>query len=288
MKHETPAPDDYTHRLHAGNVGDVWKHVVLLATIRALAAPGRPPLRYVETHAGEGRYRLGPTGEWTEGIGRLRDAIAGPAPAAVESYLAAAQAAAPGEREHAGSPLLALGALRPEDHALLFERDPAARAALELAVGRDPRARVVEGDGLAALPETLHEPGQTLVLVDPSWAGKSDWATVPDAIVRAARAAPGARFLLWYPIKSWTRPTALARRVRDSGVPATLVELVTTPTELRFSRLNGSGVLLVRAPDGVAAEVLAAAPALGAALATHAGFWAARGAASRADGPSGR
>src|SRR5689334_6150867 len=61
---------DYSHRFHAGNVGDVWKHCALIEVLRR-AASGHGRVAYVESHAGEGGYALGPTGEWTEGIGRL-------------------------------------------------------------------------------------------------------------------------------------------------------------------------------------------------------------------------
>src|SRR5262245_7390477 len=79
------APDgtpDYSHRFHAGNVGDVWKHCVLVEVRRRVAAqPGR--VAYLESHAGEGSYPLGPTGEWSEGLGRLRGlADEGPGPLA--------------------------------------------------------------------------------------------------------------------------------------------------------------------------------------------------------------
>src|SRR5580765_782598 len=66
-RYRPDAAPDYSHRHHAGNVGDVWKHCALVEILRA--ATGR--VAYVESHAGEGRYPLGPTGEWTEGIGRL-------------------------------------------------------------------------------------------------------------------------------------------------------------------------------------------------------------------------
>ena len=67
---DADAPPDYGHRFHAGNVGDVWKHTALLAVLDALDT-GTAPAHYLDTHAGEGVYPLGPTGEWTEGIGRL-------------------------------------------------------------------------------------------------------------------------------------------------------------------------------------------------------------------------
>ena len=57
---------DYSHRFHAGNVGDVLKHLVLVAVLDELLSAERP-VRVIETHAGEGRYLLGSTGEWMEG-----------------------------------------------------------------------------------------------------------------------------------------------------------------------------------------------------------------------------
>src|SRR4051812_14397815 len=50
---------DYSHRFHAGNVGDVWKHCVLLEILRH-AGDGTARTVYVESHAGEGGYALGP------------------------------------------------------------------------------------------------------------------------------------------------------------------------------------------------------------------------------------
>ena len=43
----------YSHRFHAGNVGDLWKHVALLALLRALLKRSEQ-LRVIETHAGAG------------------------------------------------------------------------------------------------------------------------------------------------------------------------------------------------------------------------------------------
>src|SRR5437764_2750235 len=57
---------DYAHARHAGNAGDVFKHVALLALLEEL----RPAL-YVETHAGDGLYPLGSAGEWGDGVQRL-------------------------------------------------------------------------------------------------------------------------------------------------------------------------------------------------------------------------
>jgi 23S rRNA (adenine2030-N6)-methyltransferase len=276
-----PSTSDYSHRFHAGNVGDVWKHCVLVAALRA-AVRGERPLVYVETHAGAGRYALGPTGEWTEGVGRFdAAALADPVPGAIRDYKELlVRDDIRGPREYPGSPVFARALLRDGDRAVLHETDAGARRSLEAAVGGDPRCAVHGNDGLAALPDVLR--GQVssgadlFVLVDPSWGGRPEWTAVPNALVAAWRAAPHARFALWYPVKSHTRPNAMMQMLQTADVPGTAIELITTPLTIKRHRLNGSGMLLVHPPPGVVEAVAAAAPVLGRACATHAGSWSSR------------
>jgi 23S rRNA (adenine2030-N6)-methyltransferase len=268
---------DYSHRYHAGNVGDVWKHCSLVSTLAALEMR-EGPLRYIETHAGEGHYALGATGEWTEGIGRIASAATLSIAAAryrerVSPHLA--------RRSYPGSPRLALELLRPADNAIFYELVEATRLALCVTTGADTRGAIIDGDGLASLPACLEDnvkdAAELLVLVDPPYTSKEEWTLVPRTIIDAYRMAPKAHLLLWYPIKSLTRPEAMLRCLRASGVPATALELITTPLELKRNRLNGSGVLFVNPPAGVLEEVAAAAPSIGSLCATHDGRWALRG-----------
>ncbi|NPV63873.1 MAG: 23S rRNA (adenine(2030)-N(6))-methyltransferase RlmJ [Methanotrichaceae archaeon] len=59
----------YDHRRHAGNAGDVWKHLILAETAGHLLRKNRS-LVYLESHAGFPCYSLEPGGEWSDGIGR--------------------------------------------------------------------------------------------------------------------------------------------------------------------------------------------------------------------------
>ena len=97
-----------------------------------------------------------------------------------------------------------------------------------------------------------------------------------DALARAARAAPRACIMLWYPVKSLTRPNAMMERLAAAGVAGVAAELVTTPLAHQRHRLNGSGVLLVRAPAAALEALAAAAPEIGARCATFAGTWSFR------------
>ena len=48
---------NYRHAFHAGNFGDVLKHVVLVALLERLAQKDKP-FFFLDTHAGRGRYDL--------------------------------------------------------------------------------------------------------------------------------------------------------------------------------------------------------------------------------------
>lgn len=267
---------DYQHRFHAGNIGDVWKHCALVATLEALRSPDRP-LHVIETHAGEGRYSLGPTGEHTEGVSRLRATPPSDSPAAVSRYLELLDALAD-HRSYPGSPVLTLALLRPQDRLVLHEIQADAGIALGRAID-DPRASIVVGDGLAGLGPALDAvpaEADVLVVVDPPWNQKPEWLAVPDALAAALTAHPRAKAFLWYPIKSLTRPNSMLQRLAAAGAGGTTVELITTPLELKRNRLNGSGVALFGAPAPLLSTLTAAVPALGTACATHDGRWSMR------------
>jgi 23S rRNA (adenine2030-N6)-methyltransferase len=265
----------YSHQFHAGNVGDVWKHTVLTALVAALVRSGKR-LHVVETHAGAGRYVLGPTGEWTEGIGKLW-AAPPPAPEAITRFLGLVPVSP--TRLYPGSPQLTLALLGRDDRASFFELERDTCDQLLTTVAGDPRAEVHLGDGLAALPEVLRgapADEELLVVIDPPYSLKEDWNTIPAALVAAHAQRPNTRFLLWYALKSYTRPNAMLQRLAKTELTGVTLELITTPLELQKNRLNGSGVLLVNAPEEVIVEASAAAPVLGRLCATHAGRFTVR------------
>jgi 23S rRNA (adenine2030-N6)-methyltransferase len=282
-RYRPEATPDYSHRFHAGNIGDVWKHCVLVE-IFCRAAVGARRVTFIDTHAGEASYRLGPTGEWSEGVGRLwtdDPSVAGDD--AVARYIALCRRLGSGgarPERYPGSPALARAVLGADASLALWERDSATAASLRETLHGDVRARIEETDGLASLADAVGEAesagDEVIVLIDPPWTQKSDWAVVPDALARAFAASSHTSFLLWYPVKSLTRPNAMFARLAAAGVPGTIAELITTPLEHQRQRLNGSGVLLVRPPSGLTAAIAAAAPVIGERCATRAGTWSFR------------
>ncbi|MCB9688688.1 MAG: 23S rRNA (adenine(2030)-N(6))-methyltransferase RlmJ [Alphaproteobacteria bacterium] len=259
----------YDHRFHAGNHADVWKHVAWLSL---LAAHKRERILVLDTHAGRGGYALPARGgEWTMGIGRLRQRFAGGSTGsgAVDRYLARM----PDPAFYAGSPLLTRNALGRTDQLVACEHDEATAEELRRAVADDPRIRVRREDGWAA-PFPAEAGARTLVLCDPPFHEPADWLRMAELGQRVHEA--GAVGMLWYPIKRWTRPTSLHHALRGRKVPHVAVDLLVTPIERTGHSLAGSGVVLIGAPASVLVELHAALPVVGQALAHHEGRWSSR------------
>ena len=130
----------YRHSYHAGNFADVFKHVVLCALLRALSRKDKP-WACLETHAGAGAYDLAGegaarTGEWRDGIGRLRDL--GDVPSLLRAYLDIVDGlnGTGTLRHYPGSPLVAQALARERDRLVLCEKVPGIAAELRVGIGK--------------------------------------------------------------------------------------------------------------------------------------------------------
>ena len=241
----------YRHAFHAGNHADVLKHLALIAVLRHLMRKDSP-LTLVDTHAGAGIYRLDSdaaqtSGEALEGIARLQalheqnppSARDHQAPAATEDiaetltdYLAVVASfnRAPGAwRVYPGSPLI-MHALMTEpgraavhDRLKLFELHPTDIQALNAHVAQLDAGRqvaVARQDGFDALKALLPPPAaaggsrRALVLIDPSYEIKSDYAQVAAAVQDALRRFATGVYMVWYPVIARPEAHGLPRRLK--------------------------------------------------------------------------
>lgn len=217
----------YRHAFHAGNHADVLKHTVLIAILRHLAQKDNA-LAVFDTHAGAGLYRLDSdyaqtSGEAAQGFLRLVGQTAAPPTAggsASKAVAAAASALTPALQDYAdivagfnakasfkiypGSPFIIQRLLRGRDKLKLFELHPTDSKTLsaniaQLEAGR--QVAVLREDGFEGLKKFLPPPQRrALVLIDPSYEVKSDYARVTSAIADAlTRYATGA-YVVWYPL----------------------------------------------------------------------------------------
>jgi 23S rRNA (adenine2030-N6)-methyltransferase len=243
----------YRHSFHAGNFADVHKHITLLTVIAALQRKDKGFL-FLETHAGRGAYDLSES----PGSRASRTALARILSEPGESPEIAAYGAAvrhwrelQQERNaYPGSPVLAAGALRAQDRAVLIEIQPTEAHALERAVSHHANVRVELGDGYEML--RAHMPPverRGLVLIDPPYEEASrDFERARAAIDAVLQRFATAVIMLWYPIKE-ARDTQLWRKRLGASLrlPLMVSELWVHPCDSRIA-LNGSGLIIIRPP----------------------------------------
>jgi 23S rRNA (adenine2030-N6)-methyltransferase len=244
----------YQHIYHAGNMADVQKHVLLAWMLDYLTAKDKP-LTYIETHAGRGLYRLDAaearkTGEAAAGIGRLEAAFSEDHPyrrrlAEVRGWY--------GADAYPGSPLIAALSLREGDKMHLAELHPQEHAAL-VEVMAPFGAHVRKEDGFAmALALSPPTPRRGMVLVDPSYEVKEDYAAIPRFVAAIRRKWNVGIVAVWYPILTDARHLPMVDELAAAAPDA-------FRHEVRFGavreghRMVGSGMLVVNPPYGLDAE----------------------------------
>ncbi|CAB3771714.1 23S rRNA (adenine(2030)-N(6))-methyltransferase RlmJ [Paraburkholderia humisilvae] len=195
----------YRHAFHAGNHADVLKHAMLVQLLRYLGQKDKA-YWYIDTHAGAGVYALkegyaAKSGESTSGIAKLwkRDDL----PPVLADYVEEVCAINPdGElRYYPGSPYLAYRLMRAQDRMRLFELHSTEIEVLRhnfRDAGR--RAMLFAGDGLDGIKTLLPPaPRRALVLIDPSYEDKRDYARTLTCIEESLKRFATGTYAIWYP-----------------------------------------------------------------------------------------
>ncbi len=266
---------NYRHAYHAGNFGDVLKHLVLIALLEKLTQKDKP-LFFLDTHAGRGLYDLEGTlarraGEADAGIQRL--AAVADLPPLAQRYLELVRGCDPANAEklryYPGSPLIAAMLLRDDDRAALCEIQPREAAGLREVFGRDRRIAVHERDGYEALRGLLPpRQGRGLVLIDPPYESQErELDDVAEALGLAVARWPVGVFAAWYPIKLAQSIARFHARLAAGVAGFMAIEMSLFPEDSRAGGLNGAGMIVVNPPWQFEERVAASLPAVHAALA---------------------
>ena len=286
----------YRHAFHAGNHADVLKHTVLIATLKYLVEKDSP-LTAFDTHAGAGLYRLDgdyaqTSGEASNGFLRLTQKPPIVTTTTAKTAQPADVALAPALQDYVdmvvsfnaktsfkvypGSPFIIQHMLRDRDKLKLFELHPTDSKTLaaniaQLELGR--QVAVLREDGFEGLKKFLPPPQRrALVLIDPSYEVKVDYArvvaTVSDALVRFATGT----YAVWYPIIPRPEAHDVPRKLKTLAVKAGKSWLHATLTvksskmlkdatgeEIRPG-LPASGMFLISPPHTLKARLQSALP----------------------------
>ena len=244
----------YRHSHHAGNFGDVFKHVALVDLLQRLTQKDKP-LFYLETHAGRGQYAIDDAAPGEAGIGALKMLKSEPHAGVIRSWrdlVRHNEGGAPRKGVHIypGSPRIAQLLLRAGDRASFFEIVPREAEALSENLGPDRRVHIECGDGLQAIKALLPpRERRGLVLIDPAYERQEQDLDEALNAIRAglARWSTGT-YCLWYPIKERGSRVRLERASAEPGWPPTLVaELCVYRDDTRVG-LNGAGLMILNPP----------------------------------------
>lgn len=292
----------YRHAFHAGSHADVLKHLALISILEHLGSKPAA-LTVVDTHAGAGLYRLDSdhartSGEAADGIFKLFGPDA-PVPSSFSATNLEAIPIAPALRDYLdliasfnpsgrplvypGSPFVIQRLLRGEarDRLKLFELHPSDARALaghiaQLDAGR--QVTMARADGFEQLKSLLPPPSRrALVLIDPSYEIKSDYARVAACVQDSLRRFATGVYMVWHPVIARNEAHELPRRLRtlsnQAGRPwlAATLSIGAAPQEKqpalpgeRAPRpgLRASGLFIVNPPHPLEAALRQALPQL--------------------------
>ena len=267
----------YRHAFHAGNHADVLKHLVLSLVLRHMNLKDKG-WRYVDTHAGAGGYSLQgdyarKRGEFEQGIGALWDHLDLPAP--VADLVAMVRGFNGGKAivQYPGSPAIAQMLMRPQDQLRLHELHPTDYKILNSYLGETPGVEVKMSDGFACLKTHLPPPTRRgVVLIDPPYEIKTDYARTLAALREALALFPDAMVIVWLPQVALIEATQLPPRLKaaaDSGGKKgwLMARLTVAQPDERGFGMMGSSVFVANPPHTLHAALQPVLPFLAAAMA---------------------
>ncbi|MFY0665831.1 MAG: 23S rRNA (adenine(2030)-N(6))-methyltransferase RlmJ [Natronospirillum sp.] len=242
----------YRHSFHAGNFADVLKHTVLMYVLDYMNRKDKPYC-YIDTHAGAGMYRLdspeaNKTGEFMTGIGLLNDepleGLLADYTALIRTFNNSAQL-----NTYPGSPAIAQHYLRDQDRAQLTELHSSDVKLLSDYIGRQRTISVLQKDGLEHLIATLPpREKRALVLIDPSYEIKTDYAQVAKALAAAVQRFATGTYMIWYPVIKRAETESFIAALIKTGIPDMLrLEMCVRPDDVERG-MTGSGMILVNPP----------------------------------------
>ncbi|MBP8204748.1 MAG: 23S rRNA (adenine(2030)-N(6))-methyltransferase RlmJ [Giesbergeria sp.] len=272
----------YRHAFHAGNHADVLKHTVLLAVLRHMTQ--KDALNVFDTHAGAGLYRLDgdyakTSAEAAEGFLKLvATQPKEPYAPALKDYID--MVAGFNTTNHwsvyPGSPFIIQSLLSGRDKLKLWEMHPTDIKTLtsniaQLEAGR--QVAILREDGFEGLKKFLPPPSRrALVLCDPSYEVKHDYARVVAMITDAMQRFATGTYAVWYPIiprpEAHDLPKKLKTLANKSGkawLHATLTVKSSKLTqdeqgEVVRPGLPASGMFLINPPHTLKAALKDALP----------------------------
>lgn len=256
----------YRHSFHAGNHGDVLKHITQLLILEKLSLKSKPFV-YFDTHSAGGCYDLASeqatkTNEALSGIGRLREAQTDQP--TIRRYM---QVLSPflEHNQYPGSPMIAKTCLRDSDKLVLLElHNDEIHNLRRHCRGDNVSIHHRDGyEGLVAL--TPPNPARGMVLIDPPYEVADEYDTLVQTLETVIKRWQTGIYAIWYPLLSSRagakhgKSEAMLEKLCGMPVKNLLkVEMRVTSADADAG-MFGSGMAIINAPwqlDSQLAELM--------------------------------
>jgi len=277
----------YVHAFHAGNSGDILKHIIFSLTLEHLCKKDKP-FSVIDTHAASGRYsltdeRILKTGEAVSGIQKLLSADTKKISQIADlKYLEIAGTYC-AQNLYPGSPEIARCIMREQDELILNELHPQVinelKQNMHTALLTDkktvPHISVHNRNAIemlkAVVPPKIK---RGCVIIDPSYEDQDDYYQTADMFVQAYNKWSSATYLIWYPLVEHRSgelqrmkeviESVVEQNNHSEEVKTAVYELKTKdPSEMTgLSKMYGSGIIAVNPPYGLTEKMNQLIPVL--------------------------
>jgi 23S rRNA (adenine2030-N6)-methyltransferase len=259
---------NYRHAFHAGNHGDVLKHVILSRIFDYFKTKDKP-FTFLDTHAGIGAYDLsgieaGKTNEWLGGIGKMVETFSPEIENLLASYRTVMAAMnRVDSRFYPGSPELASRLLRPSDRMIFNELHPVDWLTLRENYKTNLRIRATNIDAIQSVKSELPFPTKRgLVLIDPPFEVLDETKRTAQALAFGHRRFATGTFLIWYPVTTDEFAVQFIEAMRNLNLPNMLHAQLRVKAAFERGGLTGSGMVIVNPPYVLESELQILMPAL--------------------------
>jgi 23S rRNA (adenine2030-N6)-methyltransferase len=257
---------NYRHAFHAGNHGDVLKHVVLARIIELLKSKDKA-FSVLDAHAGIGAYDLEgvealKTGEWQGGVGKMAEVFLPEVEVVLAAYRSVL-AAMGSQRFYPGSPELALRLIRNRDKLIANELHPVDVETLRENYAHDSRVRVTHVDAMQSVKAELPFVSRRgVILIDPPYEVLDETDRTVKAVAFGHRRFATGCFVIWYPITTEEFAAQFVAAVQALVLPNMLRAELRVKEAFSRGGLSGSGLIIVNPPWNLESDLTILLPAL--------------------------
>ena len=252
---------NYRHSYHAGNFADLFKHLILTLLIGHFNRKDSG-WSYLDTHAGRGLYELdcsekSKSSEAAEGIKKIWPDLS-TIPEASVSYCQVLQQYNPDGilRIYPGSLAIVKALARPQDRLIGIELHPEEQRILKVLFRHDAQVSVHLRDGYESLKAFLPpKPARGLVLIDPPFEMADEFSKIFAAVKMALLRWPTGCYVIWYPIKNYSKVEHWITKMKELANNLLRVELSLVDRLEEDAPLAATGILIFNPPWQIEGQI---------------------------------